>query len=45
MMKKLNIIFYLFLLLNFSLLAQEMDPEAGKFYNEGNKFLKSGQLK
>ncbi|GAB4143966.1 MAG: hypothetical protein Fur0015_12150 [Ignavibacteriales bacterium] len=44
-MKKLQLLFLFLFYMSSSLFAQEMDPEAGKFYNEGNKFLKSGQLK
>jgi len=42
-MKKLSVIFFgLVFLLTFSAFAQDMNPEAGKLYNEGNSLLKAG---
>jgi tetratricopeptide (TPR) repeat protein len=44
-MKKINALLYVFLFLLIGsgvLLSQEMDAEAGKLYNEGNKQLKAG---
>ncbi len=47
-MKRLSHVFYcLFLIVMFvgAAVAQEMKPEAGKLYNEGNKLLKAGNYK
>ncbi|MBU1098557.1 MAG: hypothetical protein CVV23_04075 [Ignavibacteriae bacterium HGW-Ignavibacteriae-2] len=46
MTKKVLLIFSVFLLAANFLFAQEkaMDPEAAKLYNQGNKFVKSGQF-
>ena len=42
-MKRLSIIFFgLVLLFTFSAFAQDMNPDAGKLYNEGNSLLKAG---
>lgn len=42
-MKRLSIIFFGFaLLFTFSAFAQDMNPDAGKLYNEGNSLLKAG---
>ncbi len=42
-MKKLSVIFFgLVFLFYFSAFAQDMNPEAGKLYNEGNSLLKAG---
>jgi len=45
MMKKIKALLFIFLFVSIgsvSMIAQEMDPEAGKLYNEGNKLLKAG---
>jgi tetratricopeptide (TPR) repeat protein len=45
MMKRKNALLYVFLFLivcSGVLFSQDMDPEAGKLYNEGNKLLKAG---
>lgn len=44
-MKKISLIFSLLFVFTLNLFAQDMDKEAAQFYNDGNKFLKSGQLK
>lgn len=42
-MKRLSIIFFgLVFLFTFSVFAQDMNPDAGKLYNEGNSLLKAG---
>lgn len=44
-MKRKNALLYVFLFLFIGMgatFSQEMDPEAGKLYNEGNKLLKAG---
>lgn len=42
-MKRIKGLLYVFLFLSSGLLfSQDMDPEAGKLYNEGNKLLKAG---
>jgi len=44
-MKKISVILSLLFILAINLSAQEMEKDAAQFYNDGNKFLKSGQLK
>ena len=44
-MKQINVLLYAFLFLFIYtgiVFSQEMNPEAGKLYNEGNKLLKAG---
>jgi tetratricopeptide (TPR) repeat protein len=46
-MKKISVVFYSFVVILISLanaFSQDMNPEAGKLYNEGNKMLKAGNF-
>lgn len=48
LMKKsaiVSLVFIVFFTFSISVIAQEMNPEAGKLYNEGNKLLKEGNYK